>query len=98
MTRYPADMARARRLLERLNDVAKDVAAAEQWPPNGVVMERSRWRWLEIVAEALEAEREAVLDRLHGCIGEYVDSDRPTAETVDVPGLIKELRRAGEID
>jgi hypothetical protein len=94
MTRYPADRKRAHKLLE---------GWLEAFPPGdqplGKLGAHAQLDHLcDAIAEALEAEREAVLDRLHGCIGEYVDSDRPTAETVDVPGLIKELRKAGEID
>jgi hypothetical protein len=93
MTQYPADRKRAHRLIEAwLEGLTPGVMPGK--PESQAQLDRL----CEAVAEALEAEREAVVDRLHGCIGEYVDSDRPTAETVDVPGLIKELRKAGEID
>jgi hypothetical protein len=89
MTRTAADRARARRLLQPILGLINEDAIGPSAFADAV----------EAIAEALEAEREAVLDRLHGCIMEYLDSDPLTGDALlDVPGLIKELRKAGEID
>lgn len=45
---------------------------------------------IDRIAEALEGEREAVIDRVLACLREYSEGD------VDMRGLVAELRRAGE--